>query len=79
MTPGSFSIRLQHVAPGRTDGKGCVDQTHVGIRLGKIAALLMSAGDEVFRQEADVIARRHDAIEDGTGVIDVSQFELTSF
>lgn len=44
--------------------------------MGKIAALLMSAGDEVFRQEADVIARRHDAIEDGTGVIDVSQFEL---
>src|SRR6476660_3537591 len=68
-----FSIRLEDVAPRRADRKRGIDQSDVGIGLGKIAALLIRARDEVFGQQADVVASRHHAIEDGACVIDAPQ------
>ena len=65
--------RLQDVAPRRAHRKRRIDQTDVRIGLGEIAALLVRAGDEMLRQEADVIGRRYHAVEDGARVVDFPQ------
>lgn len=43
------SRQLEDVAPWRADSKRRVDETDVGIGLGKIAALILRARNEVLR------------------------------
>jgi len=40
--------RSEHVTPGRTDGKGGIDETDVRVGLRKIAALDIRGGDEML-------------------------------
>ena len=40
--------KLEYVAPGRTDGKGGIDETDVRVGLREIAALDIRGGDEML-------------------------------
>ena len=64
---------LEHVAPGRADGECGINQSHVGVGLGKVPALGLCGGNEVFRKQPDMIGGRQYLVEDFTRFVHASQ------
>ena len=63
----------EHIAPGGTHGKGSINQTDMGVGLRKIAALSVRGGDEMLREQSDMIGSEEYAIKDGSGLGGPSQ------
>ena len=64
---------LEYVAPGRTDGKGGIDETDVRVGLREIAALNIRGGDEMLGEQSDMVGREEHSIEDGSRLREPSQ------
>jgi hypothetical protein len=45
----------EHIAPGRTDGKGSVDETDVRVGLREVALLGIRGRDEMLGEQSDMI------------------------
>lgn len=57
---------LEDCRPRRTDGERGIDQADVGVGLGEIAELRASFGDEMFREQPEMVRAgedlRHDLL-----------------
>jgi hypothetical protein len=63
----SVHFRLQHIAPGRAEGKGGVNQADVGIGLGEVPELEPGFRHKVLRNEADAVGAGEALIHDLSG------------
>lgn len=65
--------RSEHVAPGRTHGKGSINQADVGVGLREIAALGTRSGDEMLGEQSDMIGSEEYSIKNDSGLGGPSQ------
>lgn len=52
---GGRALVLQHITPGRAEGKGSIDQADVGIGLRKVPELDMGVRHKVLGKEANPV------------------------
>ena len=60
---GEASRGSEHIAAGRTDRESRIDQADMGIGLGKITALGLCGGNEMFGEQSDMIGGRQHTFE----------------
>ena len=63
----------EDIAPGGTHGEGSINQADVGVGLREISALSIRGGDEVLREQSDMIRCQEYSIKDGSGLGGPSQ------